>query len=230
MTTQQFFLCSASAPVPDRWRLAFADGQALNAPALLVHLRRQPGAQSTVWLSAADAQWPQYLQQILQSQPGERVVLLSGAPEAEEGLKALDAGVRAYTHAYAVPALLQEVATVVELGGLWVGPDLLQRLVGSTHAALASRPPRTAAPANTAAPAVNPWTLLSARETQVARAVSAGRSNKEVADLMFISERTVKAHLGAVFEKLGVRDRLQLVLRLAGFAEPAPSSANEPLP
>jgi DNA-binding CsgD family transcriptional regulator len=36
-----------------------------------------------------------------------------------------------------------------------------------------------------------------------------------VADLLHISERTVKAHLGSVFEKLGVRDRLQLVLRLA---------------
>jgi len=63
---------------------------------------------------------------------------------------------------------------------------------------------------------------------QVARAVSAGRSNKEVADKMFISERTVKAHLGAIFEKLGVRDRLQLVLRLAASPELASTSAVEP--
>jgi len=230
MKTQHIFLCSPPTVVPDRWRRAFADGQALDAPALLQRLRGEAPAQNMVWLSAADARWPDHLRQILQSQPGERVVLLSGTPEAEEGLKALNAGVRAYTHAYAVPALLQEVATVVELGGLWVGPDLLHRLVGSTHTALANRPPPTAAPAGTAAPAVNPWILLSAREAQVARAVSAGRSNKEVADLMFISERTVKAHLGAVFEKLGVRDRLQLVLRLAGFPEPAPSPATEPLP
>jgi DNA-binding NarL/FixJ family response regulator len=57
------------------------------------------------------------------------------------------------------------------------------------------------------------------REAQVARAVAVGRSNKEVADLLFISERTVKAHLSAVFEKIGVRDRLQLVLRLAASAD-----------
>ena len=44
---------------------------------------------------------------------------------------------------------------------------------------------------------------------------------------MFISERTVKAHMGAVFEKLGVRDRLQLVLRLAGFPDPGPLAATE---
>jgi DNA-binding NarL/FixJ family response regulator len=64
----------------------------------------------------------------------------------------------------------------------------------------------------------------------VARAVSAGRSNKEVADKMFISERTVKAHLGAIFEKLGVRDRLQLVLRLSASPEPAPNPSVEPKP
>ena len=227
MKVEHLLLCSDSAPVPDRWRKAFAEGRALDAPTLLARLRARREPAGVVWLSAADAQWLLYLQQILHTQPLARVVLLSGAPEPVEGLKALNAGVRGYTHAYAVPVLLQEVATVVEHGGLWVGPDLLQRLVGATSAALARLTVATKSPASTppaaAAPATNPWALLSAREAQVARTVSAGRSNKEVADLMFISERTVKAHLGAVFEKLGVRDRLQLVLRLAAFVESAPT-------
>jgi DNA-binding NarL/FixJ family response regulator len=121
-----------------------------------------------------------------------------------------------------VPALLQEVALVVEHGGLWVGPDLLQRLVASTHAALARRPAVADAAAGVT-PAASAWPLLSAREAEVARAVSAGRSNKEVATMLYISERTVKAHLGAIFEKLGVRDRLQLVLRLSVAADPESS-------
>ena len=54
-------------------------------------------------------------------------------------------------------------------------------------------------------------------------AVAAGKSNREVAEQLFISERTVKAHLGAVFEKLGVRDRLQLALRLSGRAATRPA-------
>ena len=58
---------------------------------------------------------------------------------------------------------------------------------------------------------------LSDRETQVARLVSAGASNKEIAENLLITERTVKAHLSAVFEKLGVRDRLQLSLRVNGL-------------
>jgi DNA-binding NarL/FixJ family response regulator len=234
MKVQHFFLSNDPASVPERWHQAFARGQVLDAPALLAHLRAERELSSLIWLSSADAQCLLYLQQILHIQPGARVVLVSGAPDPVEGLKAINAGVRGYAHAYAVPALLQEVATVVEHGGLWVGPDLLQRLVGSTSAALArlgtsarSAVSEVPVPVAPAAPIANPWPLLSAREAQVARAVSAGRSNKEVADLMFISERTVKAHLGAVFEKLGVRDRLQLVLRLAAFAELAPMSTVE---
>jgi two-component system, NarL family, nitrate/nitrite response regulator NarL len=229
MNTQHFFFSSDIAAVPQRWRQAFATGEALDAPALLTRLQGQPAQQCMVWLTAGNAQWPDILRQVLQAQPGARIVLLSGAPDPQEGLQALNLGVRGYAHAYAVPALLQEVATVVDHGGLWVGPDLLLRLVGATQAALAKRAtPEADAPVATAAPA-NPWDLLSAREAQVARAVCAGRSNKEVADLMFISERTVKAHMGAVFEKLGVRDRLQLVLRLAGFPDPGPVAATESL-
>jgi DNA-binding NarL/FixJ family response regulator len=60
---------------------------------------------------------------------------------------------------------------------------------------------------------------LSGREAEVAREVVAGRSNKEIARVLGITERTVKAHLGAIFAKLGVRDRLQLALRLTGDKE-----------
>ena len=127
----------------------------------------------------------------------------------------MNEGVRGYTHAFAVPALLQEVALVVEHGGLWVGPELLQRLVTATNTALHQRKD----PASQAKQAVgnaSALSVLSAREAEVARAVAAGHSNKEVADLLNISERTVKAHLGSSFEKLDVRDRLQLTLLLSG--------------
>jgi DNA-binding NarL/FixJ family response regulator len=231
MSTQHFFLSSPDSTLPERLREAFADIAPLSAAALLARLPALPAAQSLIWLSATDAQWPQALRQILQAKSDARVVLLSGVPEPTEGLRALNDGARGYTHAYGVPALLQEVALVIEHGGLWVGPDLLQRLVGSTNAALAAQQAvsKAQSPAvATAGAGPNAWSLLSAREVQVARAVAAGRSNREVAAKMFISERTVKAHLGAIFEKLGVRDRLQLVLRLAASPEPAATSTAEP--
>lgn len=202
-------------------------GQALDASALLTQLQNQGAAQCLVWLISTDPHWSAKLGAILMALPDARVLLLSPAPANLEGLYALHQGARGYTHAHAVPALLQEVATVVEHGGLWVGPELLQRLVGATSTALATRLQPSALPP---AGSVNPWVVLSVREAQVARAVQAGCSNKEVADQMFISERTVKAHLSTIFEKLSVRDRLQLVLRLATSTESASASTHGAAP
>ena len=219
MSTQHLFLTAPKAPVPERWQQAFTAGRVLDLTTMLAHLRGLRVGDSVVWLDSADASWLVHLRQILKALPGARVVLLSSMPNVGEGMSALNDGVRGYTHSYAVPGLLREVALVVGHGGLWVGPDLLQRLVASTHAALVRRPVVVDAAA-AATPAASAWPLLSTREAEVARAVSAGRSNKEVAAMLFISERTVKAHLGAIFEKLHLRDRLQLVLRLSADADP----------
>lgn len=52
----------------------------------------------------------------------------------------------------------------------------------------------------------------------MAKLVAGGASNKEIAGQLSITERTVKAHLSAVFEKLGLRDRLQLSLKINGLS------------
>ncbi|MEY4757632.1 MAG: hypothetical protein RJA34_2530 [Pseudomonadota bacterium] len=229
MSTEHLFLVTPASAAPARWSEAFAQGRALEAQALLDWVRSHDVSHALVWLSTVDAQWLTHLKAIIKLQADAKVLVVSNVPDPREGLLALNDGARGYTHAYAVPALLQEVALVVSHGGLWVGPDLMQRLVSSTSAALASRSAIASAMAeptvsvvlagNASSPAAvhsDALSALSAREAEVARAVTAGRSNKEVAELLHISERTVKAHLGMVFEKLGVRDRLQLVLRLSG--------------
>jgi DNA-binding NarL/FixJ family response regulator len=53
----------------------------------------------------------------------------------------------------------------------------------------------------------------------VARAIAEGGSNKEIARRLGITERTVKLHVGAVLEKLGVRDRLQVALIVKGVRQ-----------
>jgi DNA-binding NarL/FixJ family response regulator len=216
MTTPQHFFLSSTPRTPSpRWQQAFEQGQCIEFGGFSQQVSGLQPQQFTVWLSAEDAQWRLMLSLVREAQPGARVVLLSNAPEPAEGLAALDAGAMGYTHAYALPELLQEVATVIEHGGLWAGPDLLRRLVAATSAALAKLPEPTNGPGVTAQRYASAWATLSGREAQVARCVAEGKSNKEVADQLFISERTIKAHLGSVFEKLGVRDRLQLALLVA---------------
>lgn len=197
-------------PVPARWREAFPMGQALSEAALLDRLGCFEPDARLVWLSADEPQWQEHLRRLRRAWPAERLVVVSNSPADEQGLLAIDEGARGYLHASAVPELLQEAALVVVHGGLWVGPGLVQRLVAATRIALARSPRTQPDGARTA------LASLSARETEVVQAVVAGMSNKEAARLLSITERTVKAHLGSAFEKLGVRDRLQLVLYMSG--------------
>lgn len=208
------FLQMPTQPVPGRWESAFPKGRQLDESSLLSWLKSHDAAHSLIWL-CTNPRWQTQVEAIRKAQPAARWVVLSNTPQPQEGLVALESGARGYTHAHAVPALLQEVALVIEHGGLWVGPDLLQRLVKATATALSQR----VAPEAQAAKVIDQastLSALSAREAEVARAVAGGHSNKEVADMLHISERTVKAHLGSSFEKLGVRDRLQLTLLLSG--------------
>lgn len=55
---------------------------------------------------------------------------------------------------------------------------------------------------------------ITERESEVAGLVALGHSNLEIAALLGISERTVKSHLSAIFEKTGTTNRLNLALRV----------------
>jgi DNA-binding NarL/FixJ family response regulator len=137
------------------------------------------------------------------------LVLMADEPDEDVIAEALTQGASGCCNTHAAPEVLQQVALVVGNGGLWVGQSLLRRLVGGTSRALAARTERP--------PRVDWATVLSEREVQVARLVAGGASNREVADQLSITERTVKAHMSAIFEKLGLRDRLQLSLRINGI-------------
>ncbi|WP_068808576.1 LuxR family transcriptional regulator [Thauera phenolivorans] len=202
--TRHFYLPAAGAAPSARWHEAFPEGRS----ASLADVLGAAGEGELVWLSAGRAGWVSELARLATGLPRSPVVVLSLQPDDEEGLRALDSGARGYCHELAAVALLREVALVVAHHGLWVGPALLSRFLAALRGHL---------PAPAAAEAVWPPTL-SMRELEVARAVSEGLTNKEVAWRLGITERTVKAHLGAVFDKFGVRDRLQLALRLAGRA------------
>ena len=139
--------------------------------------------------------------------PAQIVVVLADEPSDAIIAEACALGASGCCNTHAAPEVLRQVALVVENGGLWIGQSLLQRLVGSTSRVLEARPEAK----------LDTWSgLLSERESQVAKLVAGGASNKEIADQLSITERTVKAHLSAIFEKLGLRDRLQLSLRING--------------
>jgi DNA-binding CsgD family transcriptional regulator len=63
---------------------------------------------------------------------------------------------------------------------------------------------------------------LTAREREIASFVAAGLSNRQIAERLFISRRTVDAHLEHIFGKLGITSRVMLTIQLREYsAEPA---------
>jgi DNA-binding NarL/FixJ family response regulator len=60
--------------------------------------------------------------------------------------------------------------------------------------------------------AVPPGVRLTARERQVLAEIAHGRSNREIARALALSEKTVKTHVSAILTKLGVQDRTQAAL------------------
>lgn len=191
---EHLFITRADVYSP-RWREAF------NAVHILEQGEKKPIASSDMlgWVLLDGEDNLELLGEYLQQRM--KVVAMTRNENPVQAKRLIAAGASGYIHYLAAPLLLQQVAQVVQMGGVWVGADLMRQLM---TAAAQEQPPLSSAKLG----------LLTPREKAVAEAVAVGKTNKEVARLLDITERTVKAHLGAIFEKLDVRDRLQLVLCL----------------
>lgn len=132
------------------------------------------------------------------------VLVLSARPLDDAGRQVLARGACGYAHSHMSAQMLDRVLQSIVDGNIWMGRSLLQRLLQDVD----SRLPRADAA----------WGAgLTLREQEVARHAAVGESNPAIAQRLGISERTVRAHLSAVFEKLQVSDRLMLALKVHGI-------------
>lgn len=154
--------------------------------------------ESMVWILSSIPDWERLIRHYSSSY---RVVVLSKMTQLPEMQKALEAGARGYIEALANPVQLEQAASTVSQGALWIAAPMLSRLLGILSGALPEPQPPVEWGGN-----------LSKREQQVAELVATGVSNREVAEQLHITVRTVKEHLTSIFAKLGIQDRLQLIL------------------
>jgi DNA-binding NarL/FixJ family response regulator len=199
---EQLFI-TGGGKLRQRWQQAFPAARALARVAEVAALP-EANNECILWLELENGPPTGRLDSLREAVGlGARVVVMSATPTEAEAFAALNEGARAYCHIEAVSGQLREIALVVQHGGLWMLPGLVRRLV-----ALSQR----VVPASVAAhPQLD---SLTSRELEVAEQVARGGSNREIADALGITERTVKAHLSIVFEKLTVRDRVQLALAM----------------
>lgn len=197
-TIEHLFLSAAGDLLP-HWRQAFSAA----ACARLGSKRSSSSQPMTIWLRLRPGTTvAQQIAAVRQEFGDAAFVVLSDTPNDDEALAAFSSAARAYCNTHAGAEVLQKVAAVVSQGGVWIGEPLMQRLLAA--------PQRLPGPTATEK---KDWTdVLTEREQEVAMTLVAGTSNKEIARQLGITERTVKAHVGAILDKLQVRDRLQLAL------------------
>ena len=202
MAIKKHAFISANGTLLPRWKEAFPKATVATTTSIatltaddFIWLRLRSGSDSGPQIEALRAQ-----------NRAATLIVLSDIPSDDEAMLVFSLSARGYANAHAAADTLKQIAKVVEQGGLWIGVSLMQRLLSGVN-----KLPQPSLP-------LADFHKLTDREMDVAKAIAAGASNKEVARQLAITERTVKAHVSGIFSKLGVGDRLQLALKMREFS------------
>ena len=148
--------------------------------------------------------------EILAGTDPPRVLVLTTFELDEYVYSALHAGASGFVLKRVPPRDLIEAVRVIDSGESLLFPAATAELI------------RSFVPPSPPPELVKAMGTLTEREQDVLRLVAQGRSNREIADELFVSAETVKSHVGSVLLKLEVRDRTQAVVAAyeAGFVHP----------
>ncbi len=148
---------------------------------------------------------------IVGSGSAARVIILTTFDLDEYVYSALRAGASGFLLKDAQPADLLSAIRAVGSGDAVVAPSITRRLLDAFAHRLAM--PGSRDPADRLGPAQREQLeQLTAREREVLLLVARSMSNAEIAERLVLSEATVKSHVGRVLSKLGLRDRVQIVV------------------
>lgn len=161
---------------------------------------------------------------IKERSPGVQIMMLTTFDDDEYILQALGHGAVGYLLKDADPSFLISAIRSVHRGGVLIAPQVAKKLLGKLVTlgdagedrllgdAREARPPGDAGEGGEARRTA--LDSLSRREHDVLNLLAKGRTNREIADALFIAEQTVKNHVSEIYAKLGVHDRAQ-ALRFA---------------
>jgi len=138
--------------------------------------------------------------QVLQENPHIGVILVTMFDDPESAFAGRRAGARGYVLKEADPEELRRAVEAAQRGEVMLCPIIASRVLEHF---------RTDPSATTQQ---LPYEKLSERELEVLQRAADGLTNREIAERLFISEKTVKNHISNIFSKLNVNDRTQAIL------------------
>ena len=138
--------------------------------------------------------------QLLRENPGARVIILSASDEEEIVIDALRSGARGFVLKKSSSADLIEALQTAERGGSYFNSEASERLMARIRRGdFESRQTRPA------------WQKLTPRELEVLRLVSAGKSSKQIADMLHLGVETVRSYRKSMMKKIGVSNVASLI-------------------
>lgn len=129
------------------------------------------------------------------------LIALSNTPTNLEGCKLLRAGYKSYLHSLSNYQILKSAVESVVTGNIYLYPELMQFLVAQVGTTQENKKDKN-------------LDILTPKEIEVLNLVAKGYSNSKISKELDIAEVTVKKHIGSMFQKLDVKDRLSLALIL----------------
>ena len=142
------------------------------------------------------------LPEIREKNQKTKALMLTANKDEATIFKALRGGAKGYLSRDVSISNLIKAIQAVQKGELWIERKLMARFL-EVEAILDSRRKGQAGKLKK---------VITPREKEVLRLLTTGRTNKEIAKALFISEKTVKSHLNSIFKKLNVTRRLQAIL------------------
>ena len=137
-------------------------------------------------------------------EPTPKVIVLTTFDLDEYAFAALRAGASGFLLKDASPDDLLSAIRSIHGGDAVIAPSTTRRLLDHIAATLPAPPSASDEP--------DPLTLLTEREREVLLELVRGASNAEIGERLFLSEGTVKTHVGRILSKLDLRDRVQAVV------------------
>ena len=148
-----------------------------------------------------------HIRSILEVSPGTKVVILTASEEGQDVVAAMSEGAAGFVTKETSPDDLIAIINDVQNGETYLSSQSLAGWLTTLNNASKADADRVSISA------------LSEQERAVLRAIAKGSSNGEVAEHLGISTATVKYHLGRIFVKLGVRNRVEAAVFARGMFE-----------
>jgi len=162
---------------------------------------------------SSNSGWIKVLFSIRRRRRDIRQIIVGPSGDEEHVLQALSAGARAFLDSNSGPLAVRQAVECVIDGTIWAPRRLMSVLIDRLLVSVANPNVRFNHAEREPSALTSSASTLSPREAEVLKLIALAHSNREIAQMLGIEERTVKAHVANLFRKTGMESRVSLLIQ-----------------